>query len=447
MDKQLYGQLSAWLDEHFAELIADLSSLVAIPSVAVYDDPDTPYGKGCRDALHHMLALGERYGFTATSYGDRYGMLSLRNREENIAVWNHLDVVPPGEDWQLTSPYVPLVRDGYLIGRGSDDNKGPAVGVMYMLRALEELNLPTRHGLRLYVGCDEENGMSDVQHFAANHPADKLTIIADCGFPVCYGEKGIMTAEIVSAQPAEHITRLSAGLASNIVPDKAEISIGHMHLTATGMSAHSAFPQGGVNALHRVMCDALNTGVLCGVEAQALDFMKRINDDWLGTALGIAMADDVSGPTTCVGTMASLRPDGRIAMHLNIRYCISANAEEMVAAMQSACQANGCTLENVADSAPAYFPREHPVVDALTNLFNEITGRNTTPYVMGGGTYARKLHNALGFGLGNLGKPETTLFAPGRGGAHQPDEARHLETFKHALVIFAMGLLEADKVL
>ncbi len=465
MDRQLFDRLTAWLDDHFDELVDDLKGLVAIPSVAVYDDPDTPYGPHCRDALRHMLALAEKHGFRTASWEDRYGMLTRRDKAENIAVWNHLDVVPPGDGWTLTGPYEPIVKDGFLIGRGADDNKGPAVGVMYMLRAIEELGVPTRHGLRLYVGCDEEQGMSDVAHFAASHPADKLTLIADCGFPVCYGEKGIMTAELVSAAPVTAITRLEAGVASNIVPDKAHLTLrgtarlpeaegvevtganGETRLFARGMSAHSAFPQGGVNAIHRAMAAALDTGLLCGAEETALAFMKRINDDVFGTALGIAHADDVSGSTTCAGTMARLLPDGRISMHLNIRYCITDRADRMIAAMESACRENGCTLENVTDSAPNYFPREHPVVDALTGLYNELTGQNAAPYVMGGGTYARKLHHAVGFGLGGLAKPETDLFAPGHGGAHQPDEGRHLETFKQALVIFAMGLLEADRII
>ncbi len=465
MDKQSFDRLTAWLDDHFDDLIEDLKGLAAIPSVATYDDPDMPYGKGCRDALHRMLHLAEGYGFETVNWEDRYGMLTLRNRAENIAVWNHLDVVPPGDDWRHTSPYTPVVKDDFLIARGVDDNKGPAIGVMYMLRAMEELGIKTRHGLRLYVGCDEEHGMTDVEHFAANRPADKLTVIADCGFPVCHGEKGIMTVEIVSAEPVTNITHLQAGIASNIVPDKAQMTLRGMsdisaaeqvdvacendetRIFGHGRSGHSAFPQGADNAIHHMMEAALASGLLTAQEEKALGLMKRINDDFYGTAIGINQADEISGRTTCVGTMARLREDGRIAMHLNIRYCISARAEEMLATMSAACRENGCICELDSDSAPNYFPRENPVVDALTAVYNEIAQKETQPYVMGGGTYARKLQNALGFGLGGLPKPPTELFAPGHGGAHQPDESLYLPNYKKALVIFAMGLLEADRVM
>ena len=66
---------------------------------------------------------------------------------------------------------------------------------------------------------------------------------------------------------------------------------------------------------------------------------------------------------------------------------------------------------------------------------------------MGGGTYARKLPHALGFGLGGLPRKKTDLFAPGHGGAHQPDEGLHLDNLRKALLIFGMGILEADRLL
>ena len=84
---------------------------------------------------------------------------------------------------------------------------------------------------------------------------------------------------------------------------------------------------------------------------------------------------------------------------------------------------------------------------SLTGVFNEVTGENREPFVMGGGTYARKLPHALAFGLGGMNRPETTLFAPGHGGAHQPDEGLYLPNLKKALLIFALGLIEADRVL
>ena len=119
-----------------------------------------------------------------------------------------------------------------------------------------------------------------------------------------------------------------------------------------------------------------------------------------------------------------------------------------MASMERICAENGCVLERVRYSAPNYYPRESPVVDALTNAFNEMTGENKEPYVMGGGTYARKLPNALAYGLGGIkSEKEPTMFESGHGGAHQPDEYMDLSTLKQALIVFAAGVLAADAVL
>ena len=42
----------------------------------------------------------------------------------------------------------------------------------------------------LYVGCSEENTMDDAAYMIAHVPMPEVSLVADCGFPVCHGEKG-----------------------------------------------------------------------------------------------------------------------------------------------------------------------------------------------------------------------------------------------------------------
>lgn len=68
---------------------------------------------------------------------------------------------------------------------------------------------------------------------------------------------------------------------------------------------------------------------------------------------------------------------------------------------------------------------------------------------MGGGTYARKLPNAFGFGIGNMPgkrKPEEELLRPGHGNAHGPDETLDCERLAEAMKIYVMGLLALKDV-
>lgn len=61
-----------------------------------------------------------------------------------------------------------------------------------------------------------------------------------------------------------------------------------------------------------------------------------------------------------------------------------------------------------------------------------------------GGTYARKLPRAFGFGIGNMPeakKEESSCLRPGHGNAHGADEVLDCERLSKALEIYVMGLL------
>ena len=131
----------------------------------------------------------------------------------------------------------------------------------------------------------------------------------------------------------------------------------------------------------------------------------------------------------------------------NIRYCISAKGTDLIANMAQVCAENKCEFHCLRDSEPGYFPKDHPIVRALTDIHHEYTGNDTQPYVMGGGTYSRKLPNAIGFGLGGIPRHESLLLRSGHGSSHCPDEALDVVYYFEALTIFTLGLVEADRLL
>ena len=465
MDRELLDRASAWVETHFEELVNDLCELVRIPSVSGCGEEGHPYGRACFDALKWFETKARAFGLQTNIVDGRVIEVSPSFGENPIALWNHLDVVPAADGWTYTQPFEPLRIGEMLIGRGADDNKGPAVASLYLLRMLRELNVTTKHPIQLCAGTDEEKGMSDVLHYVRVRPEAALNVVADCGFPVCFAEKGILETEVVSKVPLTQFTALEAGTASNIVPDRAFMRIasdapvraaetenvtvsrdgGLLCLTARGVPAHSAHPQAGVNAIHVLTKYALSCGILDEESARAFAFFTRVNDTWDGSSLGISFSDGISGETTCAGTMLRLRPDGRASLHLNIRYAISQDDKAMLDSIGKACEESGLCLENARVSRPNYYPPESEVVQAMTRVFNTLAQKDAKPYAMAGGTYARKLKNAFGFGMGGLEKPASVRFEPGHGGAHQADEALYLPNLKRGMVILFMALLEADK--
>ncbi len=371
-------QVHQWVQAHRDELIADIGRLVRIPSVAVDGDESAPYGKPCLEALNAFLTMSESYGFETAAWNKQIGRVTLREAGEELALWGHLDVVPVGEGWDYP-PFGATVREGVLIGRGAQDNKGQTVACLYVMRCFRELGVPLRRTLRLYVGTDEERGMRDLKNYLLCHQPPAFSIVADSNFPVCFGEKGIVTVRFVAAWPKDAVIRsVRAGSAPNVVPDHAEARLrlakGEEHtVAASGRAGHTAFPQNSVNAI-AALTKALGEKPVTAEEKRLLRFCDLVNQDCYGTALGLCYEDEISGRMTMVGSMLNVG-DGRMTLTCNLRCPVTQDMEKLLEQLQAVATANALTLEAEQVSPPHSFPREHAIVRALTQVYEEHTGK------------------------------------------------------------------------
>ncbi len=89
-----------------------------------------------------------------------------------------------------------------------------------------------------------------------------------------------------------------------------------------------------------------------------------------------------------------------------------------------------------------YFDPSHPLARIMTNTYNAYMEDSQAPFVMSGGTYARKLPNAFACGTGmKIKNKSKSPFLPGHGDYHQPDEGILVERIRKALVIYILGML------
>ncbi|MBQ8637586.1 MAG: Sapep family Mn(2+)-dependent dipeptidase [Lachnospiraceae bacterium] len=490
MNRELLAKIDNWFANHRAELVEDLKRISRVPSVSAPWTPDCgmdresygPFGPACKQALEEMLQIGREHGFDTENYEFYVGSIGVSpsSMANTIGFWNHLDVVPVGNGWSQ-DPFEPVEKDGFLIGRGVQDNKGPAIGMVYLMQCIRELGIPMKHDLRLFVGCDEERGMDDLKYYTEHYSCPKLSMIADCGFPVCYGEKGIIEGQyVMTNEVSGDVLEALGGSASNMIPDKAWVLLAKkdglldqilaekeeknfgqiavteeadgIRVTASGTSRHSAFPAGSINAIHELSLFLMDAGFLCEGDRKQFSFLEMSTREYYGQVPGIDYEDEVSGKTTCAGTV--LRMEGRtITLNLNIRYSITANSDQMIERLGAFAQENCAFWRLERDSKPGYFPKEHPAVSFLTDLYNEWAGLDTKAFVMGGGTYARKLPNAFAYGIGGMQENEddkerkARLFRAGTGGAHEPDEGLNLRLFFEAMKFYTLAVIELDQVI
>ena len=118
--------------------------------------------------------------------------------EKQIALITHLDVVPEGSGW-TGDPFCMTLRDGFAVGRGTADDKGPAVITLYAAKFFKEQGVKLPYTLRVLFGTNEETGMQDVDYYLAHYPQPAFCFSPDARFPVGYAEKGGYSGWLVSA--------------------------------------------------------------------------------------------------------------------------------------------------------------------------------------------------------------------------------------------------------
>ena len=197
---QVEQSVAEYVDEVWEDVVADIEQLVSYPSVAVAADaePSAPFGRPVRDALDCALGIAQKLGYQTSDDEGYVGIADIPGRgDKQLATICHVDVVPAGPGWN-TDPFAMERREGWLLGRGVIDDKGPAVLSLYAGAYLLKHGIVPRYTFRALLGCDEEVGMSDVHHYLENHADPDFLFTPDAEFPVCNAEKGQFGATFVS---------------------------------------------------------------------------------------------------------------------------------------------------------------------------------------------------------------------------------------------------------
>ncbi len=468
-DEQLIKQIDRWLEENKEPFVRDLSRIVKIPSISESGEGIYPFGKNCGRALDEMTSLAAEYGFSIENHEYYFGTILEQGhsvKPKTIGLYAHLDVVPIGEGWN----YPPLEctqKEGFLIGRGVGDNKGPAICALYALRFFREHGIKLKNNVQIFYGCSEETGMQDIDYFCKQMEMPDFNLVLDTNFPVCYGEKGLMRTKVVGNTEGNLIS-LHAGTVINVIPAKAEAVISgvefektkhifekdeqifvyqegeNVKIVSKGLSKHAAFPEDAINAIY-VLAHALSSNDLIeGKDKETISVIETLTSDFYGFTCGIPFEDLESGRLTCVGSILSIEKN-QMEMRFDIRYPVTIDGD--VVAQKFVNEVNNMGFDVIIEeiSEPAYMPLENDYIKCLGEICDYVQGRHYEPYTMGGGTYSRHLTNAIGFGPGVPDAPN--IFENGHGQGHQPDECISEDLLYKGIKTYVMAILELDNML
>ncbi|MCU1349736.1 MAG: hypothetical protein JWO56_2766 [Acidobacteria bacterium] len=368
----------------------------------------------------------------------------------------HGDVQPVEADAWSFPPFSAKVENGYVYGRGSADDKGPLVQALLAMHALKESGLDRTHMIRLLVGSTEESDTVEMGEYLKTHKAPDYSLVLDSGFPVIVGEKAwnaLTVTAPLEVRPGVGkpytVSAMWAGLAASIVPDHAELTLTwldgtpdwqplldalakvklpegtrfatraddqrqSLRIVAYGRSAHAGVNiEGGRNAL--VALARLMDGKLpSGGANDLLTFAGIAGHDIYGTGLGITDNDPVWGHYAV--NVATIKPDEKdpklLSLTINLRRTPPRTGPQLEFYLQSFVDGfnkkNGAHLVATGYYAdePLGFDPKSKIVKRLLADYARATGeKDPKPAISGGGTYAKRLPNAIAFGMWFPDKP------------------------------------------
>src|ERR1041385_3418771 len=151
-----------------------LRQFVEIPTVSA--DPDrVPEIKRMADVAAQLVRDlgGEAEVIETAGHPLVHGRFDVDPNAPTVTVYNHLDVQPASretEPWK-SEPFV-FTRDGdRYFGRGTTDDKGPALSALWGIRAAREAGV--RANLRVLWELEEEIGSPNFEEAVKKH-ADRL---------------------------------------------------------------------------------------------------------------------------------------------------------------------------------------------------------------------------------------------------------------------------------
>ena len=463
-----YGKIDARVMELKDELIRDIQAWVSIPSVQAAPVEGKPFGEANAHMLDVALETARKYGFETRNIDYYAGDISMGSGEQTMGMLAHLDVVPAGEGWSH-DPFGGEIADGKIFGRGTIDDKGPALCALYAMRAVRDCGVPLKDGVRLILGCDEETGMSDMRYYASKLKMPDYGFSPDAEFPLINIEKGGVNVELKYRAEGEceaHIPvlELYAGERPNVVPafakgivstEKAgyaaveaavkkfaaesgekvyvkEIEGARAEITTEGVLSHGSLPENGVNAASILLrcIDAIGAGkAICPAVKM---MVEKIGMEPDGKSLGIKCDDALSHNLSC--NLGILRWNGvEFSATLDIRYPLCTNEVEIMGNIAMSVSPYGMSVLRIGGHTPLHVPAEHKIVRGLLQVYNELTGSDAKPLAIGGGTYSRMMPNTVAFGV---------VFPDQEDCCHIADEYIDIEHMMKAVQIYAHAIAE-----
>ncbi len=288
------GRASSPRPEQAGEMRALLAELIAVDT----SNPPGNEAAAARVAERWLREAGIESRLFEPAPGRAHLVARLKGngRGRPVLVLAHLDTVPAVREEWTSDPWTLTERDGFLYGRGVQDNKGMAAASVLALRRLKREAKALSRDVVLVLSADEEVGTGHGIHWLLEHHPELLKAelaLNEGGLTELSGNGG--RVRFVSVQAAERVSR-------NVV------------LKATGPGGHSSVPPAALNPMVRLSGAVARLGALTfptrllPVTRLNIEGRLRVTDGPLGEALQRLAASPDAPPQDAVDAIAKLEP-------------------------------------------------------------------------------------------------------------------------------------------
>lgn len=458
------NRIKEFFISHKEEYLEDLATLVAIDSSKGDAEEGMPYGLGAAEVLTTTLQIAERYGLYTENWENYLGIIQLNDSAEHtLDIFAHLDVVPGGEGWTITEPFQMKIIDNCVYGRGTADDKGPALAAIYALRAIHEAGIELEHNVRIMVGCDEECGSSELNYYFSRTEPAEMTFSPDGDFPVVNVEKGLFyglyECEYIPAENGASLISLEAGVKGNVIPGEARAVVMNISLEkmkeaakretevtgieftlsdegervavlAKGISGHASVPEHANNAATGLLQFLAGLPLTDEGFKSLCELQKMFpHGDYRGRAVDIYTQDPYSGEISVSLNLIHCK-DGKLVACFDSRIPVSVNEKTFLKVRKLAENAGFQFQEKT--RVAHYTPEDSTFIRTLLDVYEAFSGKKGECISTGGTTYVHGIKNAVGFGCANKGIDNHM---------HGPDEFAEIDTLLMSGMMFTAAIL------
>ena len=218
------NNLDSYVESIRGEFEAKLREWVEVPTVSALPDHRNAIIAGGDAAVLYLRQLGAQAELVQTPGNPVvWGKFETHPAHPTVTIYNHLDVQPANEPEWRSDPFRLQIESDTYIGRGTTDDKGPALAALLGARYSVESGIPLN--IQFIWEFEEEIGSPNFESFIKNRLHDLKTdsvVISDTIWisrdrpAIPFGLRGLLTVRVYLETGTQDVhSGLTGGVAPN----------------------------------------------------------------------------------------------------------------------------------------------------------------------------------------------------------------------------------------